>query len=270
MSRTFLSDMNYKKVETAKTNIESEYESLYRIVLTLSRKCNYKCSFCPQSNANISKKFKAGFLSLKTVEKLIENLDGKFSGTFSLSGFGEPTLNPDFFNIILKLKNETCAKVDVISNGSNINKLLECKADTIHISAYNPNLEEKLIKATLEDDRVTVLQKYKCDNFNNRGGNLYNIKQSLNTSCNILFMKLSIDYNGDILKCCSDWTKKDILGNVYKDSIWDIWFNKTQEDKINMINGMRNEILICKNCNAVGNLYGNQFKDFWIKYYEKN
>lgn len=262
--------MNYKKIETEKININSKYDSLYRIVLTLSRECNYKCSFCPQSCIDIPKYLKNGFLSLKTTKRLIENLDNKFTGIFSLSGFGEPTLNPDFFSIVSMLKEETTAKVDIITNGSNIEKVLKCKADSIHVSAYSPKLEEKILNMVHRDSRIMVLPKYKQDNFNNRGGILYRTEKHLNDSCNILFMKLSIDYNGDILKCCSDWFKEDTLGNIYNNSIWDIWFNKTKKDKIKMLNGLRNEIKICQNCNAKGNLYGEQYKEFWMKYYEEN
>lgn len=261
--------MNYKKEETQDLIIKSKYDSLYRIVLTLSRKCNYNCSFCPQSNINIPNDFKNGFLSLETTDAIIKNLDNKFTGTFSLSGFGEPTLNPDFFSIVSKLKNETSAKIDIISNGSDLNKLFKCDADTIHISCYNPKTEEYLIKETQKDLRFKILAKYKQENFNNRAGNVYIIDQQYNQCCNVLLMKLSIDYNGDILKCCSDWTKKDILGNVYTNSIWNIWFNKTKHDKINMINDHRELIKICQDCNAEGSLYGSQYKKFWKEYYEK-
>ena len=260
--------MNYKKEETSKLTIKTKYDSLYRIVLTLSRQCNYNCSFCPQSK--VSDEYRSGFLSIKTVETIINNLDNKFNGVFSLSGFGEPTLNPDFFTIIEKLKNETECKIDVISNGSDINKLLECKADSIHISAYSKKLEEILVKKTERDKRISVLPKYKQEKFNNRGGNLYSSPIKHINCCNVLLMKLSIDYNGDILKCCSDWIKKDILGNVYNNSIWDIWFNKTKTDKLNMINGNRDKIKICQDCNAAGDLYGNQFKRFWEEYYKVN
>ena len=188
---------------------------------------------------------------------------------FSLSGFGEPTLNPDFFSIISKLKNETKAKIDLISNGSDLNKLFECEADTIHISCYSPSIEENLINQTIHDSRITIIPKYNQENFNNRAGNVFISDTQIDQCCNVLLMKLSIDYNGDILKCCSDWTKRDILGNVYTNNIWDIWFNKTMYDKINMIENKRSRIEICKNCNAEGSLYGEQYKEFWKKYYEE-
>ena len=246
-----------------------EYSSLNRIVISLSRLCNKTCEFCPNKDFKNQDNI-PWFISVATIEKIIESLNDKFTGTFSLSGFGEPTLNPDFSIIVDKLKSCHKSRVEVISNGNNISKLLECKADSICISSYNEEDYINFSELCKIDSRITVLDQYKNNHFNNRGGNLKSNKTIPQSCCNILFMKLSIDTDGTILKCCSDWNREDKLGNVYTDSLWDIWINKRRADREEMINDRRMNCKICNKCDAAGSLYGNEYKKFWEDFYGKN
>ena len=265
-----MNSVDFKKKETNEIIINNEYDALYRIVLTLSRKCNYRCPFCPHSNSNIPDSLNEGYMTIETAMELKKILDGKFKGIFSVSGFGEPTLNPDFLDIIELLKTIHGASVDVISNGTNTEILKKCKADTIHISAYSKEMYDKFVEEFKNDDRVVVLSQYNNAHFNNRAGNVKKEENIPDTCCNILFMKISVDYNGDIIKCCSDWDKSDLLGNIYKDDIWDVWINQRKEDRIKALCGERKNIKICCRCTAEGNLYGNNYKDFWEKYYAEH
>lgn len=265
-----MNSVDYKKKEADEKIIDNEYDALYRVILTLSRKCNYRCPFCPHSTENIPNELRTGFMTVETALKLKELLKDKFKGVFSLSGFGEPTLNPDFLNIIDILKTVPGTSVDVITNGTNTEVLKKCHADTIHISAYSKELYDKFIEEFKDDSRVEVLSQYNNTHFNNRAGNVKEEKNIPDTCCNILFMKISVDYNGDIIKCCSDWDKSDLLGNIYKDDIWNIWINQRKEDRIKALRGKRKNIKVCNRCTAEGNLYGNNYKDFWEKYYAEH
>lgn len=265
-----MNSVEYKKEDCQNLIIRNEYDSLYRIILTLSRKCNYKCKFCPHSTNNIKNELKDGFMSIETIRKLIKNIDGKFHGVFSVSGFGEPTLNPDFLEIIDILHSVKNTKIDVISNGTNPDILKKCKADTIHVSAYSEEIFKKLSEEFKNDKRVTILAQYENLHFNNRAGNVKEEDSIPQSCCNILFMKISVDYNGDIIKCCSDWNKDDILGNIYQNNLWDIWIQERKSDRLLALKDKRNFIKVCNKCTAEGNLYGNQYKEFWRKYYAEH
>ena len=54
--------------------------------------------------------------------------------------------------------------------------------------------------------------------------------------CIIPFQTLSILYNGDVLLCCQDWGRENIVGNLYNQSIKEIWQNEK-------MNNIRNELL---------------------------
>ena len=69
--------------------------------------------------------------------------------------------------------------------------------------------------------------------------------------CSYLMQRLTIFWNGDITVCCMDYNNQFQLGNIYNNSIEDIWMS----DKLNRFrllhaNNKRKSMEICKNCHA--------------------
>jgi len=54
----------------------------------------------------------------------------------------------------------------------------------------------------------------------------HNVILRLTGGCIMLATIFNILYNGDVIMCCNDYTKKIILGNVNDESIKEIWTNK--------------------------------------------
>lgn len=62
-----------------------------------------------------------------------------------------------------------------------------------------------------------------------------NVKGFKNKNLNVVFGKgcnqnrdserMHITYDGDVIQCCQDWTKSNVLGNINVDSITDTWSN---------------------------------------------
>lgn len=44
--------------------------------------------------------------------------------------------------------------------------------------------------------------------------------------CELIFETVSILSNGDVVACCQDLTGEQVFGNVFEDSIFDIWFSE--------------------------------------------
>ena len=51
------------------------------------------------------------------------------------------------------------------------------------------------------------------------------LKNSMKTPCYYPSYTFFIDYNGDVLMCSHDWGKKNILGNLNKEKIIDVWLS---------------------------------------------
>jgi MoaA/NifB/PqqE/SkfB family radical SAM enzyme len=104
-------------------------------------KCNFHCGFCSgramdQSNLTLAK-FKEVVNKFPSVSHI------------ELQGEGEPLLHPKLFEMIHYANNKSI-KISLITNGSllarnnNIEKILECKIDSIRISLESPKAEDFL------------------------------------------------------------------------------------------------------------------------------
>lgn len=68
--------------------------------------------------------------------------------------------------------------------------------------------------------------------------------------CPYIFYVLQIDCNGNVFPCPPLGFQKDFaVGNIYKESLWDIWHGKKLYDlRIQHLNRMRSENPICGSC----------------------
>mgnify|MGYP001261470953 CR=1 FL=1 len=118
-----------------------------------------------------------------------------------------------------------------------------------------------------------VLEKNFGITMSNRGGFMENavhsvpsLKQSLKTPCYYPSYTFFIDYNGDVLMCSHDWGKKNILGNLNKEKIIDVWLsNNAMKSRKNLYKGNR-EFSPCNVCDAGGSLIGKKHVEAWKKF----
>jgi len=69
--------------------------------------------------------------------------------------------------------------------------------------------------------------------------------------CPFIFMYLHFNWDGTTSPCTLDWAKKVIIGNVYEQSVLDIWNGKSLRDlRVAMLLGKRDRIELCQNCSA--------------------
>jgi len=67
---------------------------------------------------------------------------------------------------------------------------------------------------------------------------------------------MTLDWNGDVLLCVQDWNKRVKLGNVYAQSLLDVWRSKAMRKwRMRLIDGKRT-VAPCNKCNADGTLHG--------------
>ena len=73
--------------------------------------------------------------------------------------------------------------------------------------------------------------------------------------CSEPFTKLSINFNGTVSLCCVDWSHGSIVGDINKQSIEEIWNGeKIRQFRQLHIEGRKDEIEICQNCDYINNL----------------
>ncbi|WP_028329682.1 radical SAM/SPASM domain-containing protein [Brachyspira alvinipulli] len=166
---------------------------------------------------------------------------------------------------------KTCAyKINFKKFLNNIKYLYENKPDTMKLFlkmpdiAINTEVKKKIFYELFED---------KCDYLTIQNiGNLYNnidysnIIINKNSKSNSLlvcpqpFYFILINVNGYVYPCCHAYDDF-YIGNIYEQSLVNIWNGeKLKKLRIEHLNGNRNKIPICKNCDILNYFY-NEYDD---------
>jgi radical SAM protein with 4Fe4S-binding SPASM domain len=253
--------------------------------------CNRACSFCPRSNKDWINKFdNKEFIEPELHKNIVSQLkDLDYSGIVMYSGFNEPLLNKSIYKNITQTRSYLPnAKIELITNGDALNekrlvKLFESGLSTLLISVYDgPEDMDKFEKmcsgVNLDKDQYVIRKRYLPPEKNfgitmsNRAGLMENaehaipsLKEPLKTPCYYPSYTLFIDYNGDVLMCSHDWGKKNILGNLKKEKIMDVWLSdNAMMSRKNLANGDRG-FSPCDVCDTGGSLIGEKHVEAWKK-----
>ena len=251
--------------------------------------CNRSCVFCPRSDPEwISEFDKKEFIKTELHEKICKELsEYNYKGMILYSGFNEPLLNKKCFENIARTRRYLPeAKIELITNGDvlnlkNISKLFEAGLSTLLISVYDgPEDMEKFKKmcqdAKLESYQYVIRNRYLPPEkdfgitISNRGGlmekaghSIKSLEKSINAPCYYPSYNFFIDYNGDVLMCSHDWGKKNILGNLNKNTIMEIWLSENaKKSRFNLSNSDRG-FSPCDVCDVKGTLIGESHAKAW-------
>jgi len=224
------------------------------IEFNLLNYCNRSCDFCP-----VIIPYERKELSLELyIYTLLQLQEMNYSGMISFSGFSEPLLHTELYYLVeLKKKMIPKSYLTINTNGDRLTEgmaevLLKKGVDLIQISQYEKN--NKKINKFKNIDKIIIRDRYSNMDFvNNRAGTLFDIEEPLKTTCFYPYYSLYLDYNGDILFCPHNYRKHNILGNILKNKLIDVWTGKG----INKIRGNRNRIP-CSNCNVKGDVAGGE------------
>lgn len=285
LSKKFLDPNLKNKSKTVEENLQL-YQFNGKILplpteieISESGTCNRSCSFCPRSDPSFQdkKEFITNELHMKLCEELKE-ID--YRGTVRYSGFVEPLIDKNIFNLINMTRTYLPASnIEMVTNGDPLNlkrllKLFENGLNKILISAYDSKedaekLEQLCKSANLKEEEYIVRHRYYTEDqdfgitLSNRSGLMDNaefkiesLKEPLKTPCYIPSYTFFLDYQGDVLICPHDWGKKIILGNLKKESFLEIWFSKKSMQIRKMLNSSNRNFKPCNVCDVIGTLMG--------------
>lgn len=256
------------------------------IEISESGTCNRRCSFCPRSKPNYQdkKEFISNELHLKLCNELKEI---KYRGTIRYSGFVEPLLDKNIYNLISMVRSYLPqSNIEIVTNGDPLNlvrlkRLFQCGLNKILISAYDGEQEAKrfenlCIGANLTKEQYIVRHRYYPEKkdfgitLSNRAGEMDNavfkihsLKEPLKKSCYIPSYTFFLDYQGDVLICPHDWGKKIILGNLNHQSFLNIWYSEQSKKIRKLLNKSNRNFSPCNVCDVEGTLMGKKNSIFF-------
>jgi len=90
----------------------------------------------------------------------------------------------------------------------------------------------------------------------------------VHTTCYYPSYQFLIDWNGDIFLCPQDWQRRQTMGNMMQEEVFDIWTSKIMKKyRMDLLQGKRSNNP-CKNCNAQGTLLGINHAQKWREIYK--
>jgi radical SAM protein with 4Fe4S-binding SPASM domain len=286
-----LESNNSKLIQNKLTFIKGTNIPLPSLVeISNSGMCNRKCSFCPRSNPDYPDLNE--FISDELHTKLCAQLsECGFEGVYAYAGFNEPLLHKKIYKHIEEARKFLPnARIEVITNGDVLNptrikKLIDAGLTTLSISAYDGLEQAESYQKMCEDvklrkDQFIVRHRYLPPeenfgiNLTNRGGTMKNavykissLDKALKESCYYPSYDFFVDYNGDILMCSHDWAKKNILGNLTKQSFIDIWTSEKAKTSRKNLYEAKRSFAPCNICNAKGDHIGPEHVKAWKNLY---
>ena len=217
--------------------------------IELSKACNFNCSYCQRNNDDGSRK--SGHMSLDTVQRMIEW--GDFDNTFylELQLDGEPTLNPNF-NEIVKLLKDAVPYLGMSTNASFMNfkhrphvGVAELDAITIsvhpetknsdifevcsYLDSYKTKVRIQTLAGVTHNVSLDSFKHFKNVSFDNYPLRVWGKKYGKKNFCADLNSSVSVLWNGDVVPCCNDYSGENILGNINYEALPGIWreYSKT-------------------------------------------
>lgn len=217
--------------------------------------CNRKCEYC--SNAFFTRP--NALMDTNVYTKIIDGLSEiNFNGRVSPHFYGEPLLDKRLPQLTeYTRKKLPLATIVVYSNGDYLTKELFDRLIASGVDAFDITQHDAGMSKTMKQlfSQLTKEQKKKIHY------RVFTEKTPLSTRGGLIQLKdvkkvkkcnqtkgIVIDYKGNVVLCCEDYSSKNILGNVREERLIDIWRKKNYK----MIRSeLKNGIFtldICKRC----------------------
>lgn len=192
------------------------------VEIEVNSRCNNSCKYCPVSilpPIDVPQ-----YMSAELFDRILDELVRiKYSGKISYHFYSEPLLRKDLDILVRMVTKKLPESYQVLfSNGILLSEEKYAALKDAGIALFiitnhnNANITKKIDQIILVPDDLKI---------SNRGGTLFKIKKPLSYPCHIPNESLIITITGDILLCCDDARRTQIMGNIINQSLEEIWFS---------------------------------------------
>ncbi len=264
--------------------------SILTVELNITELCNRTCIFCPRHDSKVYPNRNLN-MSVETAEIIAKNLSNfNYKGKISYSGYSENFLNKKFVDIISVMRKYLTDNLfECNTNGDflkkeSIGEFFESGLDLLYINLYD-GIEQKEkfedIMSDIDDSKYKYRAHYSQDDYglfiNNRGGNITwlgfdesDIESLKGKPCYYPFYKMFVDWDGNVLFCSNDWGKEIVVGNLVKDTLYNVWFSDKMYDIRKKLSVGDRSHSPCNKCSVNGQIFGKKSFDIINEYYERS
>lgn len=254
--------------------------------------CNLGCSFCGLRGMREKGTTPWKFMTLETAEKIAKSISRvNWTSKIIFAMHGEPTLNPQLFEIIELFRKYLPNNIfHIISNGYNfvhgdltpieyVRKLEKSGINHILLDNYSPNGDwSKVVDSVGDNYEILYLDKDKTPmfrsdkkfniiilppivttkisfvrNLKNHCGAAFPLDDSFNEKrCAVPFRELSFRWDGNVALCCDDFRGQYPIANINDfEDIVELWNHERFQAARIMLYNARRSFVPCKGCSNV-------------------
>ena len=221
------------------------------VEIEVNSHCNKRCVYCPVSMLpplTVPK-----FMPDKIFERVIEELLRiDYQGLISYHFYNEPLIRRDLEQLV---KQVACclphAYQFLYTNGDFLTEdryhsLIESGVNHLMISSHDNKYVPSRPHQTVQYPKELVLS--------NRAGmmpSIATVDKPLQQPCFAPSDNFIVTVTGDLVLCCDDAKRTNLMGNIMNSSIEEIWFSrKYQEMRKHLEAGDRTVLPLCRKCNS--------------------
>lgn len=227
------------------------------VSIQTNQRCNMACRFCyygqyPRYQTDES-------LPTALIEKIFSELAGAgYHGRLALYNMNDPLTDERIVGLLQSARSMLPDCRHYLSTNGRLltqgllDAILEC-VDVLRVNDYGglPELDFSSPKVDLRDKRAFW---GRADN--NRGGSLHGLPSAHTAGpdpCANPFGQLVVVPPGVVVLCCSDGFRQEVMGDVRRTGIVDIWRgSRFQEIRRRLAAGLRKNLALCRGCSVRG------------------
>ena len=217
--------------------------------------CNRKCEWCP--NSKMDKKPDT-LMDVRLLYKVLMELRRcNYQGQVKPYLMGEPLADKRMLNIINLIHNILPENaIHINTNGDYLDydltkDLLRSGVSTIHVNHYD---DRELMET--QDEVFPQVYHFGITSmlpgFYNRAGHIEMFAEKQCDICGWVSNKMAINYQGEVILCCSDYNYEVVFGNINEQHLDEIYdsdlYTKYREYHQQ---GRGKELKLCKSCNRI-------------------
>ena len=275
-------------------NSKNPLDSILTVEINATELCNRTCVFCPRHDPEVYPNRNLNMTPQDAFNIARKLKDADYTGRISFSGFGENLLNKKFtqiiknFRLVLPKNWLECNTNGDVLTSKNVNSLYDAGLDMLYINLYDGPEQADDFTKIMEDAKVPVsryslrahwvgaIEDYGLK-LNNRSGTITwldldedEVENLKDSKCYYPYYKMFVDWNGDVLFCSNDWGREIIIGNLLKQSLYDVWMSDKMKEIRDRLSKGDSSSSPCNKCSVGGTLFGQPSFDLINEYYESS
>jgi GTP 3',8-cyclase len=206
----------------SKESSGTNYSWFTSVEVEVNARCNRRCSYCPVSVLPTPPAGK--IMTEELFDRILAELVRiGFKGNLSYHRYNEPLLRKDLETLVTKAKALLPAAFQLLFTNGDL--LTDERYESLRRAGIDHFVVTRHDLTPIQERHNQTVQFPSDLVIINRGGFFKPLTEALRSPCYAPTDTLTITVDGDVLLCCNDAEGSQVMGNVAREGIDDIWLS---------------------------------------------